>query len=183
MMKKVLKKIAIVVVGLVLAVLAFATTKPSTLHVERSTVIQAPPDAIRPLINDFHNWTSWSPYEKRDPALKRTFRGTPAGKGAVYEWNGNSEVGSGRMEILDTTPSSTRIKLDFIEPFEGHNTAEFSLEPAGNATTVRWSIDGPNTYLSKVMCVFIDMDQMIGKDFEAGLANMKAVSESKRRES
>ncbi|HKY20622.1 MAG TPA: SRPBCC family protein [Vicinamibacterales bacterium] len=178
-----IKKIAIVVGVLVAAVLAYATTKPDTLHVERSTTIQAPPAAVHPLVNDFHTWRAWSPYEKRDPALGRTFSGAGAGQGAVYEWNGNSEVGQGRMEITESTPSKIAIKLDFIKPFEGHNVAEFRFEPKGGSTNITWVMRGPATYLTKLMCVFIDMDDMIGKDFEAGLANLKSVAESKRQQS
>lgn len=172
------KKIALVVVVLVVALLAYAATRPDTLHVERAASIMAPPEKIFPLISDFHSWASWSPYEKRDPGMKRTYSGAAQGKGAVYEWDGNSEVGQGRMEITDAPdPSRVTIKLDFIEPFEGHNVAEFALVPQGGATNVTWSMDGPSPYIGKLMGVFIDMDTMIGNDFEAGLANLKAIAE------
>jgi len=177
-MKKLLKIALLVIVVLVVAILGLAAAKPDVLRVERSTSINAPAGRIFPFINDFHQWTAWSPYEKRDPAMQRTYSGPASGKGAVYEWSGNSEVGSGRMEILDApAPSKVLIKLDFITPFEGHNIAEFTLMPAGNATNVTWSIQGPNRFLGKVMSVFIDMDNMIGSDFATGLANLKAVSE------
>ena len=179
-MIRILKKVAIVIAVLVVAVLAYATTKPDTINVSRSTRIQAPPDRIQPLVDDFHTWTTWSPYEKRDPNLQRTFSGAPKGKGAVYEWNGNNEVGQGRMEILESHQSKVTIKLDFIKPFEGHDIAEFRFEPAGGATNVTWAMHGPANFLSKVMCVFIDMDKMIGGDFEAGLATMKSVAESQK---
>jgi uncharacterized protein YndB with AHSA1/START domain len=177
-MIKIIKIALLVLVVLVVAVLGFAATKPDTLRVERSTSINAPAGRIFPLISDFHQWSSWSPYEKRDPAMQRTFSGAPSGKGAIYEWNGNSDVGSGRMEIVDApAPSKVVIKLDFITPFEGHNMAEFVLTPAGNATNVTWSMQGPNQFIGKVMSVFIDMDDMIGTDFAAGLANLKTISE------
>jgi len=172
------KKIAFVVVVLVVALLAYAVTRPDTLHVQRAASIMAPPEKIFPLISDFHSWTSWSPYEKRDPAMKRAYSGAVHGRGAVYEWDGNSEVGQGRMEITDTSdPSRVTIKLDFIEPIEGHNVAEFALVPQGGATNVTWSMDGPSPYIGKLIGVFINMDTMIGKDFETGLANLKALAE------
>ena len=172
------RKIAIVIVVVLSIVVILAAMKPDTFRVERSASIKAPPEKIFPLIEDFHRWDAWSPWEKRDPALKRMHSGAPAGKGAVYEWDGNKEVGKGRMEILDSTPSSkVHIKLDFIEPFEGHNTATFTLKPEGGATNVTWVMDGPAPFISKLMQVFMSFDSMIGKDFEAGLANMKAAAE------
>jgi uncharacterized protein YndB with AHSA1/START domain len=173
-----LKKIALVVLLLVGCVLAYAATKPNTMHVERTTTINAPPEKIYPLLSDFHSWASWSPYERIDPAMKKTYGGAPSGKGAVYEWSGNSDVGQGRMEIVDTTePTRVGIKLDFLSPFEAHNTATFSLTPTGNATDVSWAMDGPSPYVMKVMSVFTDMDAMLGKDFASGLASLKALAE------
>jgi hypothetical protein len=177
-MIKIIKRIALAVAVLVAGVLIYAATRPGTLHVERTTAIKAPAGRIYPLISDFHSWTSWSPYEKRDPALKRTYSGSESGKGAVYQWEGNNEVGSGRMEITDASaPSEVVIKLDFIKPFEGHNVARFTMQPGGEATNVTWSMDGPTAYLGKVIGVFINMDRMIGADFEAGLANLKTLTE------
>jgi uncharacterized protein YndB with AHSA1/START domain len=165
----------VVVIG---ALLAFAATKPDTFRVERSTTIKAPPEKIFPLIDDFHRWTTWSPWEKMDPAMTRTHSGAPSGKGAVYEWEGNSKVGRGRMEIVDSVPSSrVAIKLDFLKPMEAHNIAEFTLTPSGDSTRVTWVMHGPAPFVSKLMQVFMSMDRMVGKDFEAGLANMKAAAE------
>ena len=173
-----LKTIAIVVVVLVGALLAFAATKPDTFRVQRAASIKAPPEKIFPLINDLHSWGAWSPWEKLDPAMKRTHSGAASGKGAVYEWEGNGEVGAGRMEIVAASPpSAVRIKLDFLKPFEAHNFAEFTLEPKGDATNVTWAMYGPNTYVSKLMSVFFSMDSMVGKSFESGLANLKAATE------
>ncbi|MGZ8796674.1 MAG: SRPBCC family protein [Thermoanaerobaculia bacterium] len=150
------KKIVTVVVVLVAALLIFAATKPDTLRVERTASIKAPPEKIFPLVNDFHNWSSWSPWEKRDPAMKRTYSGAAVGKGAVYEWDGNNQVGKGRMEITDTTaPSRITIKLDFMEPLEGHDIAEYTLEPQGDSTKVTWVMHGPNRFIGKVISVFI----------------------------
>jgi uncharacterized protein YndB with AHSA1/START domain len=173
-----LTKIAIGIVAIIAAVLLFATTRPDSFSVQRTATIKAPPEKIFPLINDCHSWAAWSPWEKLDPAMQRTHSGPPAGKGAAYAWVGNSKVGEGRMEILESTPSSKiSIKLDFIEPFEGHNTADFTLQPQGDSTQVTWVMHGPAPYITKLMGIFVSMDSMIGKDFEAGLANMKAVAE------
>ena len=172
------KKIALVIVVLVAALLVYAATRPDSMHVERAARINAPPEKIFPLINDFHRWSSWSPYEKRDPAMKRVYGGAASGTGAVYEWEGNRDVGQGRMEITESTPASrVAIKLDFIEPFEGHNTAEFTLAPKGQSTDVTWAMHGPAPFISKLMQVFFNFDTMIGKDFEEGLANLKTLVE------
>jgi hypothetical protein len=172
------RKIAIVVVVLVAGVLAIAATKPDTFRVERSVSIQAPPEKIFPLIDDFHNWGAWSPWENRDPAMKRTHSGAARGKGAAYAWEGNNAVGSGRMTIAESSPpSKVTIDLDFLKPFEAHNVADFTLTPEGGATTVTWAMHGPSPFFSKVMQVFLSMDSMVGKDFEAGLANLKAAAE------
>lgn len=174
---------AIAVIAILLAVglagiLVFALTKPDTFRVERSLAVKAPASAIYPQVADFHRWTGWSPYESRDPAMKRTFGGAAAGKGATYAWDGNNNVGAGHMEILEASgPSKLRIKLDFERPFEGHNTAEFTFVPQGDATLVTWAMYGPAPFLSKVMQVFINMDSMIGKDFETGLASLKTLTE------
>jgi uncharacterized protein YndB with AHSA1/START domain len=177
-MSDILLVISAVIVIALAAVLIIASTKPDTFRIERSAVIKAPPETIFTLINDFHQWRSWSPWETRDPALKRTFGGTASGKGAVYAWEGNRSVGSGRMEIMDSAaPSKIVIKLDFIKPFEGHNTAEFSFSRAADSTVVNWVMTGPSIFFSKVMQVFFSFDRMIGKDFEAGLANLKKLAE------
>jgi uncharacterized protein YndB with AHSA1/START domain len=174
----VIKALALVIVALVAGVLIFATTKPDTFSVQRSATIKAPPEKIFAVLNDFHRWTEWSPWEKLDPAMKRTLGGAPAGKGATYAWEGNSKAGAGRMEIVESAPASrVGIQLDFIKPFEGHNLTDFMLTPQGDATQVNWSMTGPTPFVSKLMQVFVDMDKMIGKDFEEGLANLKALTE------
>jgi uncharacterized protein YndB with AHSA1/START domain len=173
-----LKIILIVIVVLIAALLAFAATRPNKFRVLRKAVIKAPPEKIFPLIADFHSWSSWSPWEKKDPALKRTFSGASSGKGAVYAWEGNREVGSGRMEITEaSSPSKIMIQLDFIKPFEGHNLTEFTLQPEGGATTFTWDMQGSMAYIAKVFGIFVNMDKMIGNDFETGLANLKAITE------
>jgi uncharacterized protein YndB with AHSA1/START domain len=162
----------------VAAVLAFAATKPDTFRVERATTIMAPPQRIYALIDDFRAWSAWSPWEKMDPALQRTFSGPAGGPGAVYEWVGNKKVGQGRMEIVDAAPPSRlAIKLDFLKPFEAHNNVVFTLEPQGDATRLNWAMQGSMPYPAKVMSVLFSMDRMVGKDFETGLANLKAAAE------
>jgi uncharacterized protein YndB with AHSA1/START domain len=173
-----LKIIAIVVAVALVALLVFAATKPDTFRVQRATSIKAPPEKIFALINDFHSWGSWSPYEKLDPTMKRTYSGAANGEGTVYEWEGNRNVGKGRVEITDTSPpSKVAIKLDMVKPFEAHNIVEFTLEPNGDSTNVTWAMDGQNAYIAKVMSLFFSMDSMVGGQFEEGLANLKTIAE------
>ena len=170
---------AAVLVVVVAALLVYAATRPDSFRIERSAVIKAPPEKIFALINDLHQWTAWSPWEGIDPALKRSYSGAPSGKGAAYAWEGNNKVGSGRMEILESVPDSRiAIKLDFLKPFEAHNMAEFTLAPAGGGTTVTWAMSGPSPYVSKVMGLVFNMDKMVGGQFEQGLANLKAKTET-----
>ena len=157
--------------------LIYAATRPDSFRLERSTAIKAPTEKVHALIDDFHNWPSWSPWENKDPAMKRTYSGAPKGKGTVYDWDGNKNVGLGRMEITDSAPAKIIIKLDFFKPFEAHNTTEFTLTPQGETTKVTWAMYGPSPYISKLMTIFCSMDRMVGKDFEAGLAKMKAEAE------
>ena len=173
-----LKTVSLVVLAALGAILVLAATKPDTFRVERSISIKAPPEKIFPLIDDFERWPAWSPWEKMDPAMKRSRSGAASGKGSIYEWEGNDKVGKGRMEIVESSPpSKVVIKLDFLKPFEAHNTTEFTLQPKGDTTDVRWVMHGPAPFMSKLMQVFTSMDAMVGKDFEAGLANMKAAAE------
>ncbi|HUL08272.1 MAG TPA: SRPBCC family protein [Candidatus Acidoferrum sp.] len=177
-MLKIVAIVAVIIVALVAGLLAYAATKPGSLRVQRTASIKAAPEKIFTLINDFRSWGIWSPYEKKDPAMQRTLSGAASGQGAIYAWSGNGNVGQGRMEILESSPPSRiAIKLDFIKPFEGHNLAEFTFEPDGKVTRVTWAMTGPTPFIGKVMSVFLDMDAMIGRDFEAGLANLKAATE------
>jgi uncharacterized protein YndB with AHSA1/START domain len=170
--------VAVILAIAIAAILVLAATKPNTLRVQRAIGINAPAEKIFPLISDFHQWRSWSPYETKDPAMKRTYSGTDSGKGAAYAWDGDKNVGSGRMEILETSaPQKIVIKLDFFTPFEGHNTAEFTMLPQGNGTHVTWVMYGPANFMSRLIQVFMNLDNMIGKDFEAGLANLKKLTE------
>lgn len=177
-MFKIIATIAVVLAIAVAVVLILAATKPDTFSVQRAITVKAPPEKIFPLIADFHQWGSWSPYEHKDPAMKRTYSGEANGKGAVYAWDGDRNVGSGRMEILDASaPSKIVIKLDFFAPFEAHNTAEFTMLPQGGVTTVTWLMQGPSRFMGKIMHVFINMDRMVGNDFEVGLSNLKRLAE------
>lgn len=173
-----LKSIGTIVVLAIVAILLLALTKPSTFRVERSTTIAAPPEKIVSFLNDFHHWDAWSPWAHLDPNMKTAYSGPPAGVGSVYEWEGNSKVGKGRMEILSVEPAKTSVKLDFLKPFEGHNIADFVLEPQGPSTRVHWIMNGPVPFFpGKVMSVFTTMDKVIGPDFDKGLANLKSAAE------
>lgn len=176
-----LKIILIVVACLIVAVLVIAATRPDMYRVERSTLIKVPPDRIFPFINDFHSWGVWSPWEKLDPNLKRTFSGPASGTGAIYAWEGDSKVGTGSMEITEAAPpGKILIKLDFMKPMEAHNIAEFTLVPAGDATSVTWAMYGPVAYMAKIMHMFFSMERMVGGQFETGLANLKAAAEAQK---
>ena len=177
-MFEVIAIIAVVLAIAIAIVLILAATKPASFSVQRAIDIRAPAERIFPLINDFHQWGSWSPWENKDPGMQRSFSGAASGKGAVYGWEGNNNVGSGRMEILEASaPSKILIKLDFLKPFEAHNTAEFTILPQGDATRLNWVMRGPASFMSKLMQVFMSLDKMVGKDFEIGLANLKNLTE------
>ncbi|WP_095081995.1 SRPBCC family protein [Mesorhizobium sophorae] len=175
--------IAIAVVALfgalLVLILIIAFAAPDTFRVQRAVSIKAPPEKIFALIANFRDWVSWSPYEKLDPAMKRTYSGATKGNGAVYAWDGKGKAGAGRMEITDTSsPSQVTIKIDFIKPFENHNIAEFTLESKGGFTNVTWAMHGPNPFIARVMHLIFNIDRMIGTDFEIGLANLKAATET-----
>ena len=172
-----LKTIAIIIALLIAAILIYAATKPDSFRIERSTTIKAPPEKISAYLTDFKQWAAWSPWEEKDPAMKRTFSGAASGKGAIYGWEGNKNVGTGRMEILDVQPQKVTIKLDFLAPFEAHNTAEYTMQPEGDSTKLTWAMFGPANYMSKVMTTVMSMEKMVGPDFEAGLAKLKAAAE------
>lgn len=170
-----LTTILLVLVGIVVLILVVASTRPSTFRVVRTATIDAPPEKIFPLLNDFRGWASWSPWERMDPAMERNHSGAASGVGAKYHWRGNKKVGEGSMEILESAPPlRLKLRLDFIKPFEGHNQIEFTLAPTGSGTTVAWDMHGPANLMTKVMGLFMSMDKMIGKDFEAGLENLRA---------
>lgn len=176
MLFKILIALALVLGALVI----FIATRPADFRVVRSATIAAPPEIVFAQVNDFHAWSGWSPWEKRDPNMKRTYEGPVAGEGAVYAWQGNNEVGEGRMTLTDSRPSELiRIRLEFFKPFKATNTAEFEFRPEAGGTAVTWSMSGRNNFLAKAMGLVMNMDRMIGGDFESGLAGMKTLAESK----
>jgi len=167
--------VVVIAIGIVLVV---ATTRPDTFHVERSAAIKAPPERVFAIINDFRHWPSWSPWQKHDPEMKQTVSGPASGKGAVSQWEGNSKVGAGHIEIVDAIPPSRiTMKLDMVRPMEAHHIVEYTLKPEGNTTMVKWAMHGSQPFLVKIMSVFIDCDKMVGGDFEQGLENLKALAE------
>ena len=177
MLKIILIVLAVIAI-VVAALLIYATTRPDSFRVQRSITIKAPAQKIFPQVNDLRAQQAWSPWEAKDPAMKRTYSGEQSGKGAKYEWQGNKQVGHGRMEIVESTPPTRLVmKLDFLEPFPANNMAEFILEPKGDSTVVTWAIYGPSPFMSKVMGIFMNIDTMIGKEFDTGLANLKAQME------
>lgn len=172
-----LKIIVIAVVLLLAIILIYAVSRPDTIHVERSISIKAPQEKIFAFINDFRQWDEWTPYNK-DPAMKKTYSGSASGKGAMYAWEGNSEVGQGEISITDSSPShEIACDLHMIKPFEGRNSVVFTLSKAGDSTQVTWSLICKQNFLAKIMGLIFDMDKMIGGDFEVGLAKLKVIAE------
>jgi hypothetical protein len=164
--------------GVIAVFLVVVAMQPGDFKIERSATMRAPAPAAFAQVNDFQNWRAWSPWEKVDPALKRQYQGPKAGAGAVYAWQGNSDVGEGRMTITDSKPGElVRIKLEFFKPFAAVNQADFTFKPAGDNTTVTWTMTGQNNFLSKAICMFVSMDKMVGGMFEQGLTQMKTVVE------
>jgi hypothetical protein len=163
--------------------LVFVARKPNVFSVQRTASIKAPPEAIFPLIRDFQNFISWSPFEK-DPQIKRSFKGPATGKGAIYEWEGNRAVGAGSVEIVDVVaPSKVVLKLSMLRPFKSENAVEFTLDPKGNFTNVTWAMRGPQPFMAKLMSTFMDCEKMCGTQFEEGLAKLKALAEAPVRTS
>lgn len=157
--------------------LIIAATKPNTVRYERSTIIAAPPSRILTHIADFHNWKPWSPWEKMDPGMKRDYSGAASGKGAKYAWTSSGKAGEGSMEVLEATDRGVHIDLQFVRPFKNTCDTWFKFEPEGSNTRVVWIMTGPNLFIGKVMGLFINMEKMIGRDFESGLAELKATVE------
>jgi len=177
-MLKIITVIAVVLGAAIVALLGYAATRPDHFRIARSTLIKAPPEKIYALIEDFQKWPLWSPYEKLDPGMTRTYGGPARGLGATYAWTGNGKAGAGSMEIVEAAaPSRLVARLDFTKPMEAHNTAIFTLTPEGDATRVTWAMEGPSPYLFKVMHLLFNVDKMAGRDFETGLAALKAEAE------
>ena len=175
MLKKTLIALAAVVVVLVMVV----ALQPSDFRVARTATISAPAPMIFAQVNDFHNWRAWSPYDKLDPAMKKTYDGPPAGAGAIYSWIGNRKAGEGRATIIESRPNDLiRVKLDFIKPFEGIAIAQFAFKPEGDRTIVEWGLSGRNSFMAKAVGLIMNMDKMVGGQFEEGLTQLKAVVEA-----
>ena len=172
-----LKNLALVLVLVLAALAAFIATRPSEFLILRSRTLAAPPEAVFAYVNDLHKWVEWSPWEKRDPGMKREYSGAPEGAGASYQWAGNDEVGEGRMTITDShAPDSVTLRLEFLKPYPATNTAQFDILPGGLGTDVTWSMTGHNSYMAKAFSLFMNMDKLVGGDFEKGLAALDTVT-------
>jgi uncharacterized protein YndB with AHSA1/START domain len=172
-----LKKIAVVLILILAALAGFIATRPGEFRISRSRTLAAPPDVVYAYVNDFHNWPEWSPWDKLDPAMKKEIAGAPSGPGATYYWVGNDSVGEGRLTITDSrAPQSVTMRLEFIKPWTATNTALFDFAPNGSGTNVTWTMTGHNDFMAKAFGLFMDMDKMVGPDFEKGLANLDAAT-------
>ena len=177
-MLKVVLIVVVVLALLLLAILVIAATKPDSFRVQRSAAIKAPPEKLQAILEDFQTWGKWSPYEKVDPDMKRTFSGPPAGVGSVYEWDGDSNIGAGRMEILESSPAGIEIQFEMSRPMACRNFVTFTLELQGSDTNVTWAMGGPNTYMGKIMQTIFSMEKMVGGQQEKGLADLKTLAEN-----
>ncbi|HXX13784.1 MAG TPA: SRPBCC family protein [Candidatus Eremiobacteraceae bacterium] len=172
-------RVAVVVILLIAALFGYAASKPNTLTVRRTLMINAPLDRVFGLVNDFHNWHQWAPQDKDDPTMVRAFSGPTSGKGAASQWDSKGRAGKGRMLIVESEPTRRIcVDVDFLEPFETHNENEFVFESVGTATNVTWTMHGTNLLVMKLMSIFVNMDKQLGAHFENGLQNLKAAAES-----
>ncbi|MCB9487688.1 MAG: SRPBCC family protein [Deltaproteobacteria bacterium] len=172
--------IFIAVIVFIVAFVVLVAMQPKEFVVARSKKIAASPDTVYSLINDFHSWEGWSPWAKKDPQMKTKYSGSDAGEGAVYEWWGNKDVGEGRMTILESRPTElVRIKLEFLKPFKATNEAKFTFEPQGDETNVTWAMTGDRNFFMKAMGLFLNMDKMVGPDFEKGLDQLRVLAHAK----
>lgn len=173
-----LTKILIAIAAIVVIFVVIVATRPSDFRIARSTTIAAPPAVIFEQVNELRKWEAWSPFMKMDPSMKLTYEGPQSGNGASQSWVGNNQVGEGRMTITESRPNELiKFRLDFVKPFAGTNTAEFTFKPEGNQTVVTWAMLGKNNFVCKAVGLFMDMDKMCGGEFEKGLASMKAIAE------
>jgi hypothetical protein len=177
--RRIFRTILLIVAAIVVVFVGVVAVQPPDFRISRSTTIDAPPSALFAQVNDFHNWEAWSPWAKLDPAAKNSFEGASAGTGAIFKWSGNDQIGEGKMTVTESRPDElVRIKLEFVRPFEDTSTAEFTFQPEGNGTVVTWSMYGRKKFINKAICLFMDMDKMLGGEFEKGLAQMKTVAET-----
>lgn len=174
-----LKKILFVLLLVIVVFVCVVALLPADYRITRAATISAPPAVVFEQVNDFHKWYDWSPWAKLDPAAKNTFDGAPSGVGAIFSWSGNDKVGEGKMTLTESHPDDLiRIKLDFVKPYENSANTEISFKPEGNQTLVTWSMSGKNNFFGRAVCVFMNMDKMLGADFEKGLAQLKTVAEA-----
>lgn len=177
-----LEKILLGLVVVIAAFLGVVALQPSDFRIARSAVVAAPAPEVFAQVNDFHKWEAWSPWGKLDPAAKATFDGPPAGKGAIFRWAGNNQIGEGTMTLTESRPSDlVRIKIDFVKPMAGTSVAEFTFKPQGSQTAVTWAMMGQNNFFAKAICMFMDQDKVIGSYFEKGLASLKSVVEGNKK--
>lgn len=174
------KKILLGIVAIIIIFAIVVAFQPADFRIERSATMAAPPAAVFAQVNDFHNWQAWSPWAKLDPKAKNTFEGPELGVGAGFSWDGNNDVGMGRMTITESKPNELiRIKLEFKKPMEGTSTAEYTFQPEGEGTKMTWSMYGQHGFMGKVMCLIMNMDKTVGGQFEKGLDNIKTIVEKK----
>lgn len=172
-----LKTIVLIIAAVIAALLAYAAVKPDSFRISRSATIAAPPHRVFALINDLRRFNEWNPFAKMEPTVVITYDASSAGVGGAYHWKGE-KTGEGRMQITESVPAQrVTAKLDFSKPFEAHNRVDFTVQPQGSGSTVTWLMQGPMPYLNRLMTVFFDMDKTVGKDFESGLSNLKALAE------
>jgi hypothetical protein len=174
-----LTKILIAIAAIVVVFAVVVALQPSSFHVARSIRISAPTAEVFAQVNDFHKWEAWNPWGKIDPAMKQSYEGAPSGTGAFYTWAGNNEVGEGRMTVIESRPSDLiRIRLEFFKPFAATSLSEFTFKPEGDQTAVTWTMTGNNNFMAKAVHLFMNMDNMVGGQFEKGLAQMKAAAQA-----
>jgi ribosome-associated toxin RatA of RatAB toxin-antitoxin module len=168
------------VLALVSALISYISLRPDSFRIARSALVDAPPETIYPLINDFHDWERWSPWARLDPDQTTTYDGSPLGAGAIMSWTGNNKVGSGKMKIMESSQNERiRIKIQFIKPMKAINDVQFELKPVGETKTeVVWTMSGRNDFIAKAFHAFMNVDKMVGGQFEQGLANLRAIAEA-----
>lgn len=175
------KKIFLVLVVLVAAFAAVVAAQPSDFRIARSTTVSAPPEVVFAYVNDFHKWDAWSPWAKLDPNAKNSFEGATEGKGAIFKWSGNDEVGEGSMTVTDSRPPDViQIRLDFVKPFADTSEAEFTFQPQDGKTVVTWAMTGKNNFFEKAICLVMNMEKMLGGKFDEGLASLKKTVEAEQ---
>lgn len=176
------KKILLGIVTIIAIFAIVVALQPAEYKVSRSATFDAPPEVVYAHLNDFHKWEAWSPWAKLDPSAKNSFEGPESGAGSIFKWSGNDEIGEGKMEILESKPGeSVKIKLEFVRPMADVCDTDFALKAEGKQTVVTWTMAGKKDYVSKAVCMFMNMDKMIGGDFEKGLGNIKSIVEGEKK--